>query len=96
MNTLDLEVVGVFQSFSKEYDNRAVKIPLAAAQELLNTKGANTLVVSLKKTADTDRVAKTLKERTVWRDQEVKTWQELNDFYPRPSSSTTVSSGGCN
>ena len=23
------------------------------------------------------------KERTVWRDQEVKTWQELNDFYPK-------------
>ena len=30
MNTLDLEVVGIFQSFSKEYDNRAIKIPLAA------------------------------------------------------------------
>jgi putative ABC transport system permease protein len=81
MNALDLEVAGIFQSFSKEYDNRAIKIPLVAAQELLNTKGANTLVVSLKKTADTDHLASTLKERTVWRDQEVKTWQELSDFY---------------
>ena len=83
MNTLDLEVVGAFQSFSKEYDNRAIKIPLSAAQELLNTKGANTLVISLKKTADTERVAGILKDRTVWRDQEVKTWLELNDFYPK-------------
>jgi putative ABC transport system permease protein len=83
MNTLDLNVVGVFQSFSKEYDNRAIKIPLGAAQELLNTKGANTLVVSLKQTPDTDRVAGILQGRTVWRDQEVKTWQELNDFYPK-------------
>ena len=83
MNTLDLDVVGVFQTVSKEYDNRAIKIPLAAAQELLSTKGANTLVVSLKKTADTDRIANLLQERTVWRDQEVKTWRELNDFYPK-------------
>lgn len=82
-NSLDLEVVGVFQSFSKEYDNRAVKISLAAAQELLNTKGANTLVVSLKKTSDTDKVNALLKERNVWRDQEVRTWYQINDFHPK-------------
>lgn len=82
-NSLDLEVVGIFQSFSKEYDNRAVKIPLVAAQELLGTKGANTLVVSLRHTADTDRVTALLKERNVWRDQEVKTWYQLNDFHPK-------------
>jgi putative ABC transport system permease protein len=83
MNTLDLNVVGTFQSFSKEYDNRAIRIPLAAAQELLTTKGANVLVVSLKNTADTDRVAALLRERTMWRDQQVKTWRELSDFYPK-------------
>ncbi|MCK6410776.1 MAG: ABC transporter permease, partial [Thauera sp.] len=35
MNTMDFEVVGVFQSFSKDFDARAVRIPLDAAQELL-------------------------------------------------------------
>lgn len=82
-NTLDVEVVGTFQSFSKEYDNRAVKVPLAAAQELMNTKTANTLVVSLKQTAFTRKVANTLTERNVWRDQEVKMWDQINDFYPK-------------
>jgi putative ABC transport system permease protein len=82
-NTLDLEVVGTFQTFSKEYDNRAIKMPLAAAQELLNTKSANTLVVALKRTDDTREVARILTERTVWRDQEVRTWDQLNDFYPK-------------
>jgi len=82
-NTLDLEVVGTFQTFSKEYDNRAIKIPLAAAQELLNTKSANTLVISLKRTEDTREVARILSERTAWRDQEVRTWDQLNDFYPK-------------
>lgn len=82
-NTLDLEVVGTFQTFSKEYDNRAIKMPLAAAQELLNTKSANTLVISLKRTEDSQEVARVLTERTVWRDQEVRTWDQLNDFHPK-------------
>ncbi len=51
-NTLDLEVVGVFQSFSQEYDSRAVKISLVAAQELLASQGVNILVVSLHETSD--------------------------------------------
>ena len=32
MNALDFKVVGVFRSFSKEYDARAVRVPLHAAQ----------------------------------------------------------------
>ncbi|MCW5627094.1 MAG: ABC transporter permease, partial [Burkholderiales bacterium] len=83
MNTLDLTVVGVFQTFSKDYDNRAVKIPLGAAQELLNTNSVNTLVITLNSTSDTHPVASTLIERTVWRGQEVRTWDQLNDFYPK-------------
>ena len=31
LSTLDLEVIGVFQSFSNDYDARAVKIPLPAS-----------------------------------------------------------------
>ena len=83
LNSLDFEVIGVFQSFSNEYDARAVKIPLAAAQELLGTKGANAVVVSLKRTVDTDRGAAWLKEKLGPADMEVKTWVELNDFYEK-------------
>jgi putative ABC transport system permease protein len=81
INTLDFEVVGVFQSFSQDYDARAVKITLGAAQELLNTQGANILVVSLQSTDDTNKLAATLRERSIWRDMEVRTWEELNQFY---------------
>ncbi|HZP88370.1 MAG TPA: ABC transporter permease, partial [Burkholderiales bacterium] len=83
MNTLDFEVVGVFQTFSKDYDERVIKIPLSTAQELLATAGANTLVISLDKTSDTDRVARALSERLATQGQEVKTWHELNDFYAK-------------
>jgi putative ABC transport system permease protein len=81
MNTSELEVVGTFQSFSKDYDARAIKISLAAGQELLNTRGANLVVVALKRTIDTASVAKSLATSSAPRLLEVKTWEELNDFY---------------
>jgi putative ABC transport system permease protein len=83
MNSIDVELVGVFQSFSKEYDNRAIKIPLPAAQELLTNRGANILVVSLRKTDDTKRIAQVLRERSAVRDQELRVWTDLNDFHPK-------------
>jgi putative ABC transport system permease protein len=83
LNTLDFEVIGVFKSFSKDYDARAVKIPLAASQELMGTQGVNALVILLKKTGDTDRVAHWLKEQLRASGLEVKTWVELNDFYEK-------------
>jgi len=83
MNTVDVELVGVFQSFSKEYDNRSVKLPLATAQDLLATQGANVLVVSLRSTDDTERIAEVLRQRGGQHDEEVRTWSELNDFHPK-------------
>lgn len=83
MNTLDFEVVGTFQSLSKEYDARAVKIPLAAAQELLGTQGANVLVVSLQATRNTSSVASQLRALVSDAGLEVLAWHEVNDFYPK-------------
>jgi len=82
-NTLDLDIVGVFQSFSKDYDARVVKIPLSAAQELMDTKGINTLVVSLGRTRATLRTATALQEELSGQGFEVSTWEELNDFYDK-------------
>ena len=83
LNSLDFEIIGVFQSFSNDYDARAVRIPLVAAQELLGTQGVNALVVLLKKTGDTDRIAAQLKDQFESSGLEVKTWVELNDFYEK-------------
>ncbi|HCX33724.1 MAG TPA: ABC transporter permease [Rhodocyclaceae bacterium] len=81
LNSLEFEVAGVFQSFSKDFDARAVRIPLAAAQELMNTRGINTFVVSLKDTAQTDPTARLLADRLDPARFEVKTWYALSDFY---------------
>lgn len=83
LNSLEFQVVGVFQTFSQDYDARAVRIPLGAAQEMLATSGVNTLVVALKQTEDTDAVAASLTQRHARDGMEVKTWLQLNDFYTK-------------
>ncbi|MBS0347061.1 MAG: ABC transporter permease [Proteobacteria bacterium] len=83
MNTLDFEVIGVFQSFSKDFDARAVRIPLSAAQELMFTKGSNMLVVSLHKTEDTDRVLGEVTTELQGGAYDVRSWKSLSDFYEK-------------
>ena len=47
MNTLDFEVTGIFRTFSKDFDARAVRIQLATAQDLLDTSALHSLVFLL-------------------------------------------------
>lgn len=86
MNLLEFEVVGIFSTFARDYDNRAVRIPLSAAQELLDIPQVHSLVVMLDATELADAVAADLK-RTLANNQgeqyEVKVWHELADFYRR-------------
>jgi putative ABC transport system permease protein len=81
LNTLEFNVVGVFRSFSKDYDDRAVRIAQAAAQELLYTPAIHSVVVALDDTAHTDAVVTQLKARLGKLGYEVKPWHELADFY---------------
>lgn len=83
INTMDFQIVGIFQSFSKEFDARAIRIPLVATQELLDTKSAHLLVITLNQTKETDSVADAI--RTSVKDQElsVKIWREISDFYEK-------------
>jgi len=83
LNSLDLEVVGIFQSFSNDYDARAIRIPLTAAQELLDTQSVNAIVITLNHTKHTGSIAALLKERFNQEGLEIKTWVELNDFYEK-------------
>jgi len=83
MNSLDFVVVGAFQTFSKEFDARAIRIPLAAAQELFASSGVNSLVISLQRTEDTESTAALLAARLDSEQYEIKTWPELNDFYQK-------------
>jgi putative ABC transport system permease protein len=83
LNTLEIEIVGIFRTFSRDFDARAIRIPLEAARELTGVRGANVLVVGLRATPDTERVATLLKERVSAQPVEVRTWIELNDFFEK-------------
>ena len=83
LNSLEFQVVGTFQTFSKDYDAHAVRIPSVAARDLLATTGINTLVVSLKQTRDTEPIAASLEKAFSRSELEVNTWLKLNDFYAK-------------
>lgn len=83
VNTLDFELVGVFQSFSKEFDARAIRISLEAAKTLMDTPAAHLVVVVLQQTENTAIAANLLKHELAKDGFDVTTWKELSDFYEK-------------
>lgn len=83
LNTGDFEVVGIFRSFSKEYDSHAVRITLPAAQELMALSSVNAVVVLLNDTMATEAAAQALARALDPQRYEYKTWRQLADFYDK-------------
>ncbi|MEO6422324.1 MAG: FtsX-like permease family protein [Candidatus Nitrotoga sp.] len=83
LNTFEYEVIGVFRTFSKEYDDRAVRIPLSAAMELLFTQSVHSAVVLLDDSTATDKVTEIIRTRLEPLGYTVKPWHELADFYQK-------------
>jgi putative ABC transport system permease protein len=82
-NTAELKVVGLFRSFSKEYDETAVHIGLQAGKELLDTQAVHRVVLELHETRATDRVASLLNDLFPAGDLEILPWYRLADFYEK-------------
>lgn len=83
INTLDVEVIGIFQSFSKEFDSRAVRISLDAAKSLMDTQAAHMIVITLDDTRDTASVTADLKHLLSGDKFQISPWNELSDFYEK-------------
>lgn len=81
LNAVELRVSGVFRSFSKEYDERTVRIPLSVVQNLLQTRGVTMLVVQLRKTEDTASVLAALDHWGGKGAVEIQPWYRISDFY---------------
>ena len=79
LNAMDVRVAGIFTIGVKEYDDRAVKMPIAGAQTLLQTKKVEKLLVFLNNTDDTDAVRASLSKSL--HGVEFKDWSELATFY---------------
>ncbi|MDB5816011.1 MAG: transporter permease [Rhodocyclales bacterium] len=83
LNTQDLDVIGIFRSFSKDYDARAVRITLKSAQSLLATDRVNVLVARLDETRNTAITARRLRELPAMHALAVREWYTLSDFYSK-------------
>jgi putative ABC transport system permease protein len=79
LNAMDVRVAGIFMTGVKEYDDRAVKLPIAGAQQLLQTKKVEKLLVFLNNTDDTASVHADLAKSL--RGVEFKEWSELASYY---------------
>ena len=79
LNAMDVRVAGIFQTGVKELDERAVKMPLAGAQSLLQTTKVEKLLVFLRDTETTNAMRADLERRKL--PVEIKSWSELAGFY---------------
>lgn len=82
-NAVDVKIVGIFSTGNKELDDKFIFIPIKTAKSLLYTDDISKIVILLKDTALTDKVAFQLKT-AFSKDQmnaDILTWKELAEFY---------------
>lgn len=79
----DVRVRGIFSTFSKEYDDNAVRVPITLARKIVKVQGATAWVVLLDDTDDTERVHASLAGILPAGDFERVSWMELADFYQK-------------
>src|SRR5262245_49918858 len=80
INAAEVVVRGIFESGSKEFDDRALKVPLPLVESLLDSEGAvQSLVIVLDQTEHTALVRERLEALFAEHqlDLELKTWEDL-------------------
>lgn len=80
---IEVRVAGVFESVSKAYDDSALLVHIEAARKLLKVSGAHGWLVYLDATENTATVADALRRQFDPRQFEVRTWDQLAEFYAR-------------
>jgi putative ABC transport system permease protein len=84
LNAVDVRVVGLYSTGIKEYDERALKLPLRTAQHLLDSDRVTKIIVKLDGTRHTESVAAALVAGGLGPQGAglgVKTWSDLAGFY---------------
>jgi len=86
VNALDARVAGIFASVSKAYDDSALLVPIRMARKLLKVPGVHAWLVYLTDTRYTQMVAADLRQRLDPKSFEVRSWDQLAEFYTRAVS----------
>ena len=80
-SAIEVSVAGTFATISKEYDDVALRLPIALARKLMRVQGATSWVVLLGQTGNTDRVVAQLRAKLPASGFELVPWTQLADFY---------------
>lgn len=80
LNAMDVRVAGVISMGVKEYDDRAIKMPIDGAQQLLQTNKIEKLLVFLNQTEQTAAVEAAIQKKFAGQ-LETKNWSQLASFY---------------
>ena len=85
MNAVDVQVEGIFRSFAKEYDDRAMMMGLAHAQTALGTQGIDAVVLLIDDTAALPALVTQLVPQFVRAGLKVefREWFRLATFYQK-------------
>lgn len=86
LSAAEAEVVGFFSSFSQEFDDAALLMPLALARSLNGVDGAHAWLVFLEETGETGKVLQLLQEQLPGDRFEVRPWYDLAEFYNRAAA----------
>ena len=80
-SAIEVSVAGTFATISKEYDDVALRLPIALARKLMRVQGATSWVVLLGQTDDTARTVAQLRAKLPASGFELVPWTQLADFY---------------
>jgi putative ABC transport system permease protein len=83
LNAIDATVAGIFESVSKAYDDSALLLHIDTARQLLKVPGAHSWLIYLDRTENTAQAAAELRSRFDAKQYEVRTWDQLAEFYAR-------------
>lgn len=83
LGAVEGRIRGIFASVSKSYDDSALLVPIHMARTLLKVEGAHTWRIYLDHTRHTQAVNALLRSQLDSKAFEVRTWDELADFYTR-------------
>jgi len=83
ISAVEASVRGLFATITKEFDDSALRVPIALSRQLVRVSGSHSLALLIDRTANTDAVVAEL--RAVFRGQalEFVPWHELSDFYTK-------------
>jgi putative ABC transport system permease protein len=81
LNAVECRVRGLFGTVSKAYDDAALRLPLATAEQLLRVAGAHTWIVLLQETGQTAPVLQALRAKYAGGPLQFVPWNDLADLY---------------